>query len=265
MELGEKMKQARLAAGLSQRQLCGDTITRNMLSQIENGTARPSMDTLRILAGRLGKSVSYFLEEEAVTSPNRQVMERARDAFLRQNFREILQILEEFRGPDPVFEAERRLLRNEALLSLAGEAVRENREGYALECLEALGQVRDGYCAGMLERRRMLLLAKLRPRSNKLPDMDEELLMMAEAALGAGAYARSGHLLEAMENRESAAWNFLRGHVYEEERAYAPAVECYLRAEPELGEAVWPKLERCFRELGDYRRAYEYACLRRGE
>ena len=31
MELGEKLKQARLALGLSQRQLCGDTITRNML------------------------------------------------------------------------------------------------------------------------------------------------------------------------------------------------------------------------------------------
>ena len=32
MELGEKLKQARLEAGLSQRQLCGEEITRNMLS-----------------------------------------------------------------------------------------------------------------------------------------------------------------------------------------------------------------------------------------
>ena len=46
MTLGEKIRQARLEAGLSQRQLCGDTVTRNMLSQIENGSARPSMDTL---------------------------------------------------------------------------------------------------------------------------------------------------------------------------------------------------------------------------
>ena len=40
MELGEKIRQARLEAGLSQRALCGDVITRNMLSQIE--TALPS-------------------------------------------------------------------------------------------------------------------------------------------------------------------------------------------------------------------------------
>ena len=47
MDLGRRLKQARLDAGLSQRQLCGTEITRNMLSQIENGNARPSMDTLR--------------------------------------------------------------------------------------------------------------------------------------------------------------------------------------------------------------------------
>ena len=45
MELGEKLRLTRLEAGLSQRALCGDEITRNMLSRIENGAARPSMKT----------------------------------------------------------------------------------------------------------------------------------------------------------------------------------------------------------------------------
>ena len=39
--LGQRIRQARQEAGLSQRQLCGETITRNMLSQIESGKARP--------------------------------------------------------------------------------------------------------------------------------------------------------------------------------------------------------------------------------
>ena len=34
MELGEKLLRARQEAGLSQRQLCGEEIPRNMLSQI---------------------------------------------------------------------------------------------------------------------------------------------------------------------------------------------------------------------------------------
>ena len=61
MELGEKLRQTRLELGLSQRQVCGDTITRNMLSRIENGQAKPSMKTLQYLASVLQKPVGYFL------------------------------------------------------------------------------------------------------------------------------------------------------------------------------------------------------------
>ena len=69
MELGERIRQARLGAGLSQKALCGDRITRNMLSQIEHGAARPSMDTLSYLAERLSRPVSWGLEEDA-SGPN---------------------------------------------------------------------------------------------------------------------------------------------------------------------------------------------------
>ena len=80
MTLGEKIRAARLEAGLSQRQLCDGSITRNMLSQIENGAARPSMATLQLLSQRLGKTVSYFLDEQAVVSPNLSCMAAARQA-----------------------------------------------------------------------------------------------------------------------------------------------------------------------------------------
>ena len=66
MTLGEKIKQARLEAGLSQRQLCGEEVTRNMLSQIENGAARPSMATLSYFAARLGKNISWSILAYAV-------------------------------------------------------------------------------------------------------------------------------------------------------------------------------------------------------
>ena len=79
MELGQRIKQARLEAGLSQRQLCGEAVTRNMLSLIENGAARPSMDTLRLFAAKLGKPLSWFLEEDTVTSPNQALMATARE------------------------------------------------------------------------------------------------------------------------------------------------------------------------------------------
>ena len=92
MELGEKLRAARLEQGLSQRALCGEKITRNMLSRIEHGAARPSMQTLQYLAQRLGKPVSFFLEEAAVT-PNQVAMAKARAAFARGSFREAMLFL----------------------------------------------------------------------------------------------------------------------------------------------------------------------------
>ena len=135
MELGEKIRVARLAAGLSQRQLCGQTITRNMLSQIEHGTARPSIDTLRILAARLDLPVSYFLEETVLTSPNRVVMDRARAAFDSQDLSGAVRALEDYRGPDPVYDRERQLLEYLLRLELAQNALDQGKEILARELL----------------------------------------------------------------------------------------------------------------------------------
>lgn len=90
MELGQKLRQARQEAGLSQRQLCGEELTRNMLSQIENGSARPSMDTLRYLAQRLGKPMSFFLDENIVVSPNQAIMAQVRTLYREKNYSQAL-------------------------------------------------------------------------------------------------------------------------------------------------------------------------------
>ena len=110
MTLGEKIKAARLEAGLSQRQLCGNVITRNMLSQIENGSARPSMATLQHLARQLGKPIGYFLQEQAVDSPNPQRMAQAREAYSQRQYADALEILSGYQAPDPLFDQEWRYL-----------------------------------------------------------------------------------------------------------------------------------------------------------
>lgn len=63
--IGERVKRLRTQLGLSQSQLAGKEITRAFVSQIENGRCEPSPATLRVLAERLGKPLSYFLEEHA--------------------------------------------------------------------------------------------------------------------------------------------------------------------------------------------------------
>ena len=265
MTLGEKIRQTRIEAGLSQRQLCGDTITRNMLSQIENGSARPSMDTLMVLAARLGKTVSYFLEEDALTSPNQRVMTRAREAFDERDWTGILTGLEDYREPDPLFERERQLLKLLAALELAEEAIGQGKTEYARILLAEAGEIKDCYCAEDLERRRRLLLAEAAPDMagklcRGLPGLDGELLLRARTALEEGRFDRCGELLEAMEDKNTPLWQFLRGEVHLVKGQFTRAAVCYLKAERALPEQCIPKLERCYRELGNYEKAYEYAC-----
>ena len=259
MELGKRLKEVRLALGLSQRALCGDAITRNMLSQIENGSARPSMDTLKYLAGQLGKPVSYFLEEETVTSPNQAVMARAREAGRAGDWRGVLDALESYRPKDTLFDDEMGLLRFLALTETAQYALGEGKRPYARDLLEQAGRVRSIYRGPELEGRYRLLLARC-GEDTQLPSLDEELLVRAELA---ESPQRAAALLDAAEDQNSARWNLLRGRAWLDAEDYRAAADCLTKAEESYPREAVPLLERCYRELEDYKRAYEYACKQR--
>lgn len=264
MELGEKLRQARLEAGLSQRQLCGEEITRNMLSLIENGSAKPSMKTLQYLADRLGKSVSYFLEETAVLSPNQKTMDSARQLYDGGQFAQADEALEDYRSPDSVYDREKEILWVLLRLELAEEAIRQERTLYAAELLKQT-PVQTAYLSEELNRRRLLLLGQI-PGHNvisQLPSIDRELLLRAEDAMRIRNLSKAVHLLEAMENRDTPRWHLLRGTIYLQQKKWKSAATHLRIAEPEFAREVCSMLETCYLELGDYRNAYEYACKQR--
>lgn len=266
MELGQRIKAARLEAGLSQRQLCGDMITRNMLSLIESARARPSMDTLIYFAGRLNKPVGYFLEEQAVTSPNQQAMASARNAFAQGAYREVLQALEGYRETDETFDRERWLLAALAALNLAEQALAQGKNAYALSLLETAEQAggKTPYYTNGLERQRLLLAFRADKRqaeslTEKLPSLEGELLLRGQAALDGGDHVRCGEILDAAEDRSS-RWYLLRGKAALGAGEFAGAAGFLHQAEGDFPRECYPMLEQCYRELEDYKRAYEYAC-----
>lgn len=262
MELGEKLRQARQEAGLSQRQLCGEIITRNMLSQIEHGTAKPSMDTLRQLAARLGRPMSFFLDEQAAVSPNQSLMEQARRADPAQ----ARALLLSFQRPDPVLEWEWRYRSFAAALATAEQAMEKGKTLYARQLLEEAAEFDAGIPE--LQRQRLLMLGKLPGAdlpdiAGKLPSLDEELLLRAEAALQEKQPRRAAGLLLAAENQENPTWHLLRGRAYFGEKQYESAAKHLEQVSDAYPEICLPLLEECFRELGDFKQAYEYACKRR--
>ncbi len=64
MNIGEKIRSLRVAKLMTQSELVGNQITRNMLSCIENGTAQPSLSTITYIAKRLNVPVGFLLAEE---------------------------------------------------------------------------------------------------------------------------------------------------------------------------------------------------------
>lgn len=263
MKLGEKLRQARLEAGLSQRQLCGEEITRNMLSQIENGTASPSMKTLAYLANQLDKPISWFLNEGCSGSANQAVIESAWNHFEAGALPAAQEALAHYKAPDPVYDREHLLLSALVQLSLAEQAIAQQRTIYARELL--LQKVPSIPWLPELEHRRIMLLGQVVEAlpENLLPNVDAELLLLAKAALFEGSFEEASRLLDAARNQENPEWNLLRGKAALALEEYGTAAKHLQLAESTYPDAALLALEIAFRELGDYKMAYHYAAKQR--
>lgn len=69
--LAQRVRTARLTAGLTQQQLAGETYSKSYISAVECGRLTPSLQALAVLAERLGVSMAYFFGELSTGSPEK--------------------------------------------------------------------------------------------------------------------------------------------------------------------------------------------------
>ena len=258
MSIGSRIKAARLEAGLSQRQLCAEHMTRNMLSQIESGSANPSMKTLQYLAQQLGKPVSFFLEEP-VASPNQQCITEAKTAFALGELDNMRQALDAFSEPDDLLHEERQLLEFYWYLKRAKQALSENMKPYGVKLLYHALELDGLYITADLRYRCRVLLGMAGEKI--LLEADEEAILVR--AMQCNDPQRRLAILELADDKTSSVWKLLKADALLKEKRYQEAAQYYLMIPPS-GE-VYEKLEVCYRELGDFKLAYEYACKQRQE
>lgn len=89
-DLGKKLKEARLAKKMTQSEVVGNFITRNMLSQIESGTAMPSVKTLAYLAGKLDIPLSELMGGEHSSLDDFQTLQDAKECFRTGDYEGVL-------------------------------------------------------------------------------------------------------------------------------------------------------------------------------
>src|SRR5512135_2176510 len=58
--VGERLRQLRVAAGLTQSELAGERFSKEYVSQIERGKTRPTQGTIEWLADRLGVDAGFL-------------------------------------------------------------------------------------------------------------------------------------------------------------------------------------------------------------
>ncbi len=88
MTIGEKIKKLRTDKLMSQSELAGGEITRNMLSQIEHGSAMPSLSTVNYIASRLNVSPGFLLaneDDERIYLKNAAI-DDIKKAYIAKNF-----------------------------------------------------------------------------------------------------------------------------------------------------------------------------------
>jgi tetratricopeptide (TPR) repeat protein len=71
--LGERLRQLRVAAGMTQTDLAGDRFSKEYVSQIERGKTRPTRDTIEWLAQKLGVDAGFL--ERGVSADERRRVE----------------------------------------------------------------------------------------------------------------------------------------------------------------------------------------------
>jgi len=71
--LGERVRQLRVAAGLTQTDLAGDRFSKEYVSQIERGKTRPTRETIEWLAAKLGVDAGFL--EKGVSADERSRVE----------------------------------------------------------------------------------------------------------------------------------------------------------------------------------------------
>ena len=281
LTLGEKIKKARLDSHMTQREVVGDYITRNMLSKIENNSATPSMKTLEFLATQLGLPAGYFISGDAVEVVP-QTLQAARQSYADGDIEAALTALEQ--SKDIPTDESRQLL---ALchLRMAEVASRSNDGEIAVMHADAAlrANAQTLYANAAVEASALLTIARFsdlrfddamaqfRAAMGRLGLERQYHLTMAQRYLTTAqpqqAAAELAHL-DDPEDQQAPDYLWLQGELSMRGQDYPEAAAQLRRAErlaaasgcgEEALSPLYALLEECYREMDDYKTAYYYA------
>lgn len=150
-ERGRRIKEARIAKKMTQSEVVGTFITRNMLSRIESGAAAPSLKTLEYLASVLDIPISTLMpqnenEETDIFVSDAERLVNAKKLYSREQYADALSSLEQ-EGENHQLADEFAAVKARCCLRLAEQLADENSPKAADYAKEAAALSEIGFYA----------------------------------------------------------------------------------------------------------------------
>ena len=139
LRLGERLRQLRIAAQMTQTELAGERFSKEYVSQIERGKTRPTRETIKWLAERLGVDAAYLANGVSADERARVDSALARAEALIEGRRN-LEAIDEFDGIRAAVLATG--ISELEVRALSGEATARMREGQVREAIALLDRAR---------------------------------------------------------------------------------------------------------------------------
>jgi tetratricopeptide (TPR) repeat protein len=158
LRLGERLRQLRVGAGMTQTDLAGDRFSKEYVSQIERGKTRPTRETIDWLAQRLGVDPGFLANGVSADERGRvdAALARAEALLEARRNQEALEEFESIRSAvlaTGMQELESRALSGEATARMRAGEVRE-----AIALLERARALSEGTSFSDVERANVLFL-----------------------------------------------------------------------------------------------------------
>ena len=271
MTIGEKIKKARSERSLTQAEVAGGVVTRNMLSLIENGAASPSFETLGAIAEKLDIPVAYFLADGDDPFPylKEERMPAVRRAFAARRYEECIRRLTRLGGTDD----ETAYLLAYSYFERGKQQTRMGNLASAIEDFDSAKEYIDKTCYDTMRIRALLPLYSAVAHNINTPLLEFEAESY-EAPLRAGCESDFFHYV-----MKDPTW-FFSDPVYREHtearrliklKKYAEALPRLLALEEDKSRenyqvfvmlGVYTDLQFCYQELCDFEKAYRYSSKR---
>ncbi len=273
MTLGEKIRARRRALGLTQKDVGGDTVTRNMICAIEHGDVSPSLATLTAIAEALSLPIAYLLSEEEDPSlyMQQELLPRLRAAHSAGRYADVLSLTR--RLPETAKRDEVAAFLVSSLVHLAERALHDGNLGQ-IPALVAEAQKYAGKTAlplpHLLARAELCLGIAKSPEAPRWGVNTEQYFSHVNRAVNSELYrylSESDYL--PVENTYLAAHLLARERIAEHRYAEAVTILGEIEGKKASGEVgsyllyrVYTDMELCYREMRDFENAYRYSTKR---